>query len=112
MSNSLRLLSSTVTNPPGHPPRDRIGYPDTEWGNEGYGDEDHSMAGETMGTDRLPPGIEAEPNDGMSWDGDAVKSLQAGRLPLAPAFPLACILDSSCKGRCSRNTLTAGPTPR
>ena len=42
-----------------------------------------------MGTDRLPPGTGTEPDDASSWDGDAVKSLQAGRLQLAQGFPLS-----------------------
>ena len=52
-----------------------------------------------MGTDRLPPG------DGMSSDDDAVESMQV--LQMAQAFPLACNLDNSFMGRCSRNTPTA-----
>ena len=47
------------------------------------------MADETMGTDRLPPGMGVEPDDATSWDDDAVKSLQAGWLQLAQAFPLS-----------------------
>ena len=64
-----------------------------------------------MGTDRLPPGMGTEPDDATSWEDGAVKSLQAGRLQLAQAFPLARNLDSSRKGRCSGDTPTAGPIP-
>ena len=54
-----------------------------------------------MDTDGFPPGMGMEPDDGMSWDDDAVKSTQEGRLDQAQS-PLTCNLDSSQR-RCSRN---------
>ena len=97
--------------PPGHLEKRRDQDTEREWGDEGYGGKDHSVAKGGMGADKLPPGTGTEPGYGMSWDDDAVKSLQAGRLQLAQAFQLVCDLDRSLKGRGSRNTPTAGPTP-
>ena len=46
---------------------------------EGYEEAGRSLAEEMMGTDGLPPSTGMEPGGGMSWDGGAVKSVQAGQ---------------------------------